>query len=94
MAADRSMDADKTGTGLGVPVLVARVVRWPFWANTSGAPSSSALNLGGSIEMIPNASVHWPHSGGLSERWLGWYRLFYTLALNKLTSHAPEGFIA
>src|SRR5271169_3200318 len=51
----RPMDADKTGTGLGIPVLVA-LCGGLLGRNTRGGTIVvGALNLGGSIEMIPNA---------------------------------------
>jgi ATP-dependent Lon protease len=51
----RPMDADKTGSGLGVPVLVA-LCGVLLGRNTRGGTIvAGALNLGGSIEMIPNA---------------------------------------
>ncbi len=51
----RPMDADKSGTGLGVPVLVA-LCGGMLGRNTRGGTIVvGALNLGGSIEMIPNA---------------------------------------
>ena len=51
----RPMDADKTGAGLGVPVLVA-LCGGLLGRNTRGGTIVvGALNLGGSIEMIPNA---------------------------------------
>ena len=49
------MDADKTVTGLGIPVLVA-LCGGLLGRNTRGGTIVvGALNLGGSIEMIPNA---------------------------------------
>jgi ATP-dependent Lon protease len=51
----RPMDADKSGEGLGVPVLVA-LCGVLLGRNTRGGTIvAGALNLGGSIEMIPNA---------------------------------------
>jgi ATP-dependent Lon protease len=51
----RAMDADKTGAGLGVPVLVA-LCGCLLGRNTRGGTIVvGALNLGGSIDMIPNA---------------------------------------
>ena len=51
----RPMDADKTGAGLGVPVLVA-LCGGLLGRNTRGGTIVvGALNLGGSIQMIPNA---------------------------------------
>ena len=51
----RSMDADKTGTGLGLPVLVALCGSLLGRNTRGGTVVVGALNLGGSIEMIPNA---------------------------------------
>ncbi len=49
------MDSDKSGTGVGVPVLVA-LCGGLLGRNTRGGTIVvGALNLGGSIEMIPNA---------------------------------------
>ncbi len=51
----RPMDADKTGAGLGVPVLVA-LCGGLLGRNTRGGTIVvGVLNLGGSIEMISNA---------------------------------------
>lgn len=51
----RAMDADKAGTGLGLPVLVA-LAGSLLGRNTRGSTIVvGSLNLGGSIEMIPNA---------------------------------------
>jgi ATP-dependent Lon protease len=51
----RPMDTDKTGAGLGIPVLVA-LCGGLLGRNTRGGTIVvGALNLGGSIEMIPNA---------------------------------------
>src|SRR5258708_2781256 len=51
----RPMDADKTGAGLGVPVLVA-LCGGLLGRNTRGGTIVvGALNLGGSNEMITNA---------------------------------------
>lgn len=51
----RPMDADKSGVGLGVPILVA-LCGGLLGRNTKGGTIVvGALNLGGSIEMIPNA---------------------------------------
>jgi predicted ATP-dependent Lon-type protease len=50
----RPMDSDKSGAGLGVPVLVA-LCGGLLGRNTRGGTIVvGALNLGGSIEMIPN----------------------------------------
>jgi ATP-dependent Lon protease len=49
------MDADKTGAGLGVPVLVA-LCGGLLGRNTRGGTIIvGELNLGGSIELVPNA---------------------------------------
>lgn len=52
----RPMDADKTGAGLGVPVLVALCGGLLARNTRGGTIVGGALNLGGSIEMIPNAT--------------------------------------
>ncbi len=52
----RAMDADKTGSGLGLPVLVALCGSLLGKNTRGGAILVGALNLGGSIEMIPNAT--------------------------------------
>jgi ATP-dependent Lon protease len=52
----RPMDADKTGAGLGVPVLVALCGGLLGRNTRRGTIVVGALNLGGSIEMIPNAA--------------------------------------
>ena len=50
-----AMDTDKAGAGLGVPVLVA-LCGCLLERNTRGGTIvAGALNLGGSIEMVPNA---------------------------------------
>lgn len=51
----RALDADKTGAGLGVPVLVALCGALLERNTRGGTIVVGALNLGGSIEMIPNA---------------------------------------
>lgn len=51
----RAIDADKTGAGLGVPVLVALCGALLGRNTRGGTIVVGALNLGGSIEMIPNA---------------------------------------
>ena len=51
----RAMDADKSGTGLGLPVLVSLCGVLLGRNTRGGAIIVGALNLGGSIEMIPNA---------------------------------------
>jgi ATP-dependent Lon protease len=51
----RAMDADKTGAGLGLPVVVA-LCGALLGRNTRGSTIVvGALNLGGSVEMVPNA---------------------------------------
>jgi len=51
----RAMDADKTGTGLGLPILVALCGSLLGKNTRGGTVIVGALNLGGSTEMIPNA---------------------------------------
>lgn len=51
----RAFDADKSGAGLGVPVLVALCGALLGRNTRGGTIVVGALNLGGSIEMIPNA---------------------------------------
>jgi ATP-dependent Lon protease len=51
----RAMDADKTGAGVGLPVLVALCGALLGRNTRGGTIIVGALNLGGSIEMIPNA---------------------------------------
>ena len=51
----RAIDADKAGAGLGVPVLVALCGALLGRNTRGGTLVVGALNLGGSIEMIPNA---------------------------------------
>jgi ATP-dependent Lon protease len=51
----RPMDSDKTGAGLGVPVLVAFCGGLLGRNTRGGTIVVGALNLGGSIEIIPNA---------------------------------------
>jgi ATP-dependent Lon protease len=51
----RAVDADKGGFGLGVPVLVALCGSLLGRNTRGGTIVVGALNLGGSIEMIPNA---------------------------------------
>jgi ATP-dependent Lon protease len=51
----RAMDADKTGVGLGLPVLAALCGSLLGKNTRGGTILVGALNLGGSIEMIPNA---------------------------------------
>ena len=52
----RPMDADRTGTGLGVPVLVALCGALLGRHTRGGTIVAGALNLGGSIEQVPNAA--------------------------------------
>ena len=51
----RPMDSDKTGEGLGVPVIIALCGALLGRNSRGGTIIAGALNLGGSIEMIPNA---------------------------------------
>lgn len=51
----RSMDADKSGSGLGLPVLVALCGSLLGRNTRGGTILVGSLNLGGSIDMIPNA---------------------------------------
>ncbi len=51
----RAMDADKAGTGLGLPVLVALCGSLLGKNTRGGTIVVGALNLGGSTDMIPNA---------------------------------------
>jgi ATP-dependent Lon protease len=51
----RALDTDKAGAGLGVPVLVALCGALLGRNTRGGTIVVGALNLGGSIEMIPNA---------------------------------------
>ncbi|MBI1919693.1 MAG: protease Lon-related BREX system protein BrxL [Geobacter sp.] len=51
----RAMDADKSGTGLGLPILVALCGSLLGRNTRGGTIIVGALNLGGSTEMIPNA---------------------------------------
>jgi ATP-dependent Lon protease len=51
----RAMDNDRSGAGLGLPILVA-LVGGLLERNTRGSTIIvGSLNLGGSVEMIPNA---------------------------------------
>ncbi len=52
----RPMDADKSGSGLGLPVLVALCGALLARNTRGGTIVAGALNLGGSIETIPNAT--------------------------------------
>ncbi len=51
----RPMDTDKTGEGLGVPIIIAFCGALLGRNTRGGTIVAGALNLGGSIEMIPNA---------------------------------------
>ena len=51
----RAIDSDKTGTGLGLPVLVSLCGSLLGKNTRGGTIIVGALNLGGSIESIPNA---------------------------------------
>jgi ATP-dependent Lon protease len=51
----RAMDADKSGSGLGLPVLVALCGALLGRNTRGGTVIVGALNLGGSVELIPNA---------------------------------------
>lgn len=51
----RALDSDRAGAGLGVPVLVALCGALLGRNTRGGTIVVGALNLGGSIEMIPNA---------------------------------------
>jgi ATP-dependent Lon protease len=51
----RAMDSDKSGTGLGLPILVALSGALLGRNTRGGTIVVGALNLGGAIEMIPNA---------------------------------------
>jgi ATP-dependent Lon protease len=51
----RAMDADKSGAGLGLPILVALCGALLGRNTRGGTIVVGGLNLGGSIEMIPNA---------------------------------------
>jgi ATP-dependent Lon protease len=51
----RAVDSDKTGTGLGLPVLVSLCGSLLGKNTRGGTIIVGALNLGGSIETIPNA---------------------------------------
>jgi ATP-dependent Lon protease len=50
----RAMDADKSGSSLGLPVLVALVSSLLERNSKGGVILAGALNLGGSVEMIAN----------------------------------------
>jgi ATP-dependent Lon protease len=51
----RPMDADKSGAGIGLPVLIALCGSLLARNTRGGTIITGALNLGGSIETIPNA---------------------------------------
>ena len=51
----RAMDADKSGSGLGLPVLAALTGALLERNTEGGLIVVGALNLGGSVELIPNA---------------------------------------
>ncbi len=51
----RALDADKTGAGLGMAVLVALTGALLEKSTKGGLIVVGALNLGGSVELIPNA---------------------------------------
>lgn len=51
----RAMDIDKAGAGLGLPVLVALCGSLLSRNTRGGTVVVGALNLGGSVELIPNA---------------------------------------
>ncbi|HEV8414184.1 MAG TPA: BREX system Lon protease-like protein BrxL [Bryobacteraceae bacterium] len=51
----RAMDADKNGGGLGLPVLVALCGSLLGKNTRGGTIIAGSLNLGGSVDMIPNA---------------------------------------
>ncbi len=51
----RAMDADRSGSGLGLPVLVALCGALLGKNTRGGTIVVGALNLGGSIDLIPNA---------------------------------------
>jgi len=51
----RAMDSDKSGSGLGLPVLIALCGSLLARNTRGGTLVVGALNLGGSVELIPNA---------------------------------------
>jgi ATP-dependent Lon protease len=53
----RAMDTDRSGAGLGLPVLVAMCGALLARNTRGGTIIVGSLNLGGSIEMIPNATA-------------------------------------
>jgi ATP-dependent Lon protease len=50
----RAMDADRSGHGLGLPVLIALCVSLMERSQRAASSSSARFNLGGSVETIPN----------------------------------------
>lgn len=52
----RAMDNDRTGAGLGLPVLVSLASALLERSTKGGLIVVGSLNLGGSVEMIPNAT--------------------------------------
>jgi ATP-dependent Lon protease len=54
----RPIDADKSGTGMGLPVLVALCGSLLVRNTRGGTIIAGALNLGGSIDMIPPGRPH------------------------------------
>jgi ATP-dependent Lon protease len=51
----RAMDTDRTGIGVGLPVLIALASSLVERSTKGGLIIVGSLNLGGSVEMIPNA---------------------------------------
>lgn len=51
----RAMDTDRTGIGIGLPVLIALASSLVERSTKGGLIIVGSLNLGGSVEMIPNA---------------------------------------
>jgi len=51
----RAMDTDRTGVGVGLPVLIALASSLVERSTKGGLIIVGSLNLGGSVEMIPNA---------------------------------------
>ena len=52
----RAIDSEKTGAGIGLPVLVALCGALLGKNTRGGAIIAGSLNLGGSVEMLPNAA--------------------------------------
>lgn len=50
----RAMDTDRSGMGIGLPVLVALASSLLERSTKGGLIVVGSLNLGGSIEMVPN----------------------------------------